>query len=78
MKKDVLGKIQRVYQFWTKTKTKKGVTLTGPYWQGCYQEDGKSKTVYIGKELPAELVRLVEGRITRQGYKNTAWPGRKG
>ena len=77
MKKDVLNKIQRVYKFWLKTKTRKGVTRTGPYWMGCYREGGKDKTAYIGKELPADLVRLLEGRITRPGYKNTAWPGQR-
>ncbi|MBA7699606.1 hypothetical protein ES703_108304 [subsurface metagenome] len=76
MKKSVLRKIIRVEQFYPRYKTRDGVKKCGPYWRGMYWENGRTITVYLGKELPDSLGRLLEGRYKRHGYKNYAWPGR--
>lgn len=77
MKKSVLRKIKRVYQFRVKYKTQDSVKSTGPYWRGMYTENGRKVTVYLGKELPDSLRYLLEGRYKRPGYEGYTWPGRK-
>ena len=77
MKKSVLRKITRVYQYWVEYKTRSGVKRCGPYWRGDYWESGQSVTVYIGKELPDCLRYLLEGRYKRNGYRLYTWPGLK-
>lgn len=34
----------------------------GPYWYAYWKEDGRSRSQYIGRELPADIRRLLEGR----------------
>jgi len=46
----------------------------GPYWYGCWQEDGKQKRVYIGKEVPAELQWLLDGRVMPGRRRRWIWP----
>ncbi|MBA7697034.1 hypothetical protein ES703_105692 [subsurface metagenome] len=75
MRKSVLRKIKRVYQFRVKYKTESGVKSTGPYWRGEYWENGGSVSVYIGKELPKSLRFLLDGRYKRPGCKDYTWPG---
>jgi len=77
MKKGVEGKIKSVFKYWMRYKTKSGVKLCGPYWRGQYWENGKNRSVYIGKELPDSLKALFDGRFKRPGYKGYTWPGRK-
>ena len=76
MKKSVLRKIRRVYQYWVKQESKDGVKRTGPYWRGSYTEGNKEVSVYIGKELPDSLRYLLDGRYKRPGYETYTWPGR--
>ncbi|MBA7637639.1 hypothetical protein ES703_45285 [subsurface metagenome] len=72
-----INKITRVTaNFMTKT-TPKGKSITGPYWRGFYQENGKVKTVYLGKELPAELELLLNTRFKAPGHRNYSWPGQR-
>ena len=75
MRKSVLRKIRRVYQFWVKYDTQSGVKRSGPYWRGQYWEGGKEVCVYLGKELPDSLRHLLDGRYKRPGYKDYTWPG---
>ncbi|GAI59054.1 unnamed protein product [marine sediment metagenome] len=51
--------------------------IFGPYWFGYWQENGKQKGTYIGKELPESLKDMLERRFKKPGYKNYAWPGRR-
>lgn len=32
----------------------------GPYWYASWREDGRARTLYIGRELPADVRRIVE------------------
>lgn len=34
----------------------------GPYWYAYWKEGGRSRSQYIGRELPADVRRLVEAR----------------
>ena len=77
MRKSDLEKVRRVYQCYMKYKTLKGVRSCGPYWQGMYWENGRSVTLYIGKELPDSLRYLLAGRYKRPGSKAYTWPGSK-
>ncbi len=77
MKRGVLRKIRRVYQYWVKQKSKDGVKRTGPYWRGSYTEENKEVSVYIGKKLPDSLMYLLDGRYKRPGCKEYTWPGRR-
>ena len=77
MRKSILRKIRRVYEFWVVRKTEEGVKKCGPYWRGEYWENGGSVSVYIGKELPDSLRYLLEGRYKRPGCKDYTWPGLK-
>ncbi|MBA7644118.1 hypothetical protein ES703_51855 [subsurface metagenome] len=77
MRKSDLGKVRRVYRAYVKYKTRKGIRSCGPYWQGRYWENGRSVTVYIGKELPDNLRYLLEGRYKRPGCEDYTWPGLK-
>ncbi|MBA2530395.1 MAG: hypothetical protein H0V19_10645 [Euzebyales bacterium] len=36
----------------------------GPYWYAFYKEGGRSRSQYIGRELPADVRRLVDCRAT--------------
>ena len=77
MRKSDLGKIRRVYCAYMKYKTRKGIRSCGPYWQGMYWENGRSVSVYIGKELPDSLRYLLDGRYKRPGCETYTWPGLK-
>ena len=72
-----LEKVRRLARKYKKRQTKRGKVITGPYWTGYYQENGKSVEVYIGRELPESLRWLVKRRIKRPGYQNYTWPERK-
>ena len=39
-----------------------GACPHGPYWYAFWKEDGRSRSQYIGRELPADVRRLVEER----------------
>jgi len=70
-----LSKITRVNaQFQTK-ESGIGFHTTGPYWYGFWQENGVTKRVYIGRELPEELEVLLDTRVKAPGHRNYAWPG---
>ena len=74
MKAKDMKKIERLTRFGA-PGTKGGKPhLYGPYWWGCWQEDGQTKRVFIGKELPAELQWLLDGRIKRPGRRRWIWP----
>lgn len=73
MRKGVLDKIQRVYQYYVTTYKKGKVYKRGPYWFGCYREKGKEFTVHIGKALPDELGKLLKERIKLPGDKKFTW-----
>jgi len=77
MKPGIEEKIIRVYQHYDIKKKGRKRLINGPYWFGYWEENGKRKRVYIGKELPADLKHLIEGRLKRPGYKYYAWPGRR-
>lgn len=32
----------------------------GPYWYATWREDGRSRSLYLGRELPADVRRIVE------------------
>lgn len=34
----------------------------GPYWYAFWKESGRSRSQYIGRELPADIRRLLEAR----------------
>lgn len=77
MDKAKLSKITRISaQFMTK-KTGKGDHKAGPYWFGFWQENGKTKRVYIGRELPAELEVLLDTRVKIPGHRYYSWPGQR-
>lgn len=77
MKKGMLRKVQRLEKFWVTRKTREGIRKYGPYWRGAWYEDGRDKTVHLGKEVPKSLQYLVAGRYKRSGYKTYTWPGKK-
>jgi len=72
-----LSKITRVQSQFIPKKTRNGYRKVGPYWYGFWQENGKVKRVYIGRELPAELEVLLETRIKAPGHRQYYWPGRR-
>ena len=76
MDKAKLNKITRVHAFFITKKTSKGDHTTGPYWHGYYQEKGKLQSVYIGRELPAELQVLLDTRVKPPGHSQYSWLGR--
>ena len=78
MKPGVEQRITRVYQHYQIRKVGRKKRYDGPYWFGYFQEDDKQRRVYIGKELPESLKRLIDGRYRRPGYINYTWPGQKG
>ncbi len=69
-------KVTVVAQEYVSYKTKKGTVKGGPYWYGYWQRNGKTKRVYIGKELPAELEVIRQSRTKPPGRTNYSWPGR--
>ncbi|MBA7644303.1 hypothetical protein ES703_52045 [subsurface metagenome] len=77
MKEGEEERIVRVYQQYDTKKTPKGKRYYGPYWYGYFQENGKEKRVFIGKQLPDSMKYLIKERFKRPGYKNYTWPGRK-
>ena len=36
----------------------------GPYWYAYWQEDGRTRSQYIGRELPADVRRLLSAAST--------------
>jgi len=76
MDKATINKITRVLSQFIIKKTSKGDHKVGPYWFGFWQENGKTKRVYIGRELPAELKVLLDTRIKAPGHRQYYWPGR--
>lgn len=75
MKKGALRKVQRLEQFWVKYHTRDGVKRCGPYWRGLWWENRKQKRVYIGRELPRSMQKVMAGRYKRSGCKYYTWPG---
>ena len=75
---DKIERVTRLSKAYVSRMTKHGSTLDGPYWYGWYQENGKPKKVYIGRELPKELKRLIQKRYRRRGHRNYTWPRPKG
>jgi len=71
-----LNKITRVLSQFIIKKSSKGDHKVGPYWFGFWQENGKTKRVYIGRELPEELEVLLDTRIKPPGHRQYSWPGR--
>ena len=35
----------------------------GPYWYAYWREDGRQRSLYIGRELPADIERLVRRHL---------------
>ena len=67
-------KIRRLYQR-SRTRTVQGQPRTyGPYWIGQWDQNGETKRVHIGKELPPSLKRLLQGKYKREGSKTYRWP----
>lgn len=76
MNPEHLPKITVVRREYKSRRTKAGMKRDGPYWYGYWQQDGKSKRVWIGKELPEALRILTEGRVKKPGYKHYTYPPR--
>jgi len=76
MDPDIALRIWRVAQEYKHRKTSKGVAKDGPYWFGYWMENGKSRRVYIGKELPKELQAVLDARFKLPGRRYFIWPGR--
>ena len=76
MDPQVISKITRVMSEFQTRHTPQGDHTTGPYWFGYYQLNGKTKRVYIGRELPAELEVLLSTRTKAPGHRQYSWPGR--
>jgi len=74
MDQNLIARITRIDKRRILRKLKAGKTLSRPYYYGTYQENGKTITVYIGKELPKGLERLINKRYRKPGYKNYTWP----
>lgn len=39
----------------------------GPYWYAYWKEDGRSRSQYIGRHLPADIRRIVETQTAGEG-----------
>jgi len=74
MKEGDFKKIQRVYQFTVTTEKNGKIYKRGPYWRGSGTYNGIPYTIYIGKELPPELQKLLDKRVERKGRKLYNWP----
>jgi len=74
MEPKLMARITRIEKRDISRTTKKGKRYSGPYWYGVSRENGKETTVYIGKELPKELERLIKKRYKKPGYQNYTWP----
>jgi len=72
-----LSNITSLFKQYNRKKTKKGIRVDGPYWFGSWQQNGKRSTVYIGKELPAELKVLLSSRVRVPGNAYFRWPWRQ-
>lgn len=72
----VISKITRVHPEFGPKKPGKAVKASGPYWFGFWQENGITKRVYVGKELPEELKVLLSTRFKAPGHRQYSWPGR--
>ena len=77
MDPEIMSKITRLARYFKPYWTKSGECRTSVYWHGFWQENGKEKRVYIGKELPAELQGLYDSRFKPPGHTNYTWPGRR-
>jgi len=75
MDPQILSKITRVHPNFITKKTPCGDHTTGPYWFGFWQENGKTKRVYIGRQLPGELEVLLSTRVKPPGHTQFIWPG---
>ena len=71
-----LSKITRLGPQYLPSKSPGTDNTTGPYWWGYWQEDGVTKRVYIGKQLPEELKVLLSTRFKAPGHSQYFWPGR--
>lgn len=78
MDAQLIARITRVDKRYIPRRTKTKKMHSGPYWYGIYHENGREITVYIGKELPAELERLIKKRYKKPGYRNYTWPRPRG
>jgi len=74
MESKLIARITRIDKKDIPRQTKRGTRYSGPYWYGAYMDNGKERTVYIGKELPKGLKRLINKRYRKPGYKNYTWP----
>lgn len=77
MKPGMEKRITRIYQHFDIRKKGRKKLVCGPYWFGYFQENGRQRRVYVGKDLPGSLKYLLEGRVRKPGYINFTWPGRK-
>ncbi|GAH58830.1 unnamed protein product, partial [marine sediment metagenome] len=55
-------------------KSRTGKVLKRYHWVGNYCDRGINYTLYIGKELPKELERLLEGRVLNPRTGHYWWP----
>jgi len=78
MDQQLMARITRIDKRYIPRKTKTRKMHSGPYWYGVYRENGKETTVYIGKELPKKLERLINKRYKKPGYLRYTWPRPKG
>ena len=74
MDQQLIPRIVRVDKKEIPRKGKRGIRHSGPYWYGYYRENGRTVTVYIGKELPKQLERLINKRYRKPGFKQYTWP----
>ena len=65
MDPQIIARITRIEKRRIPRKLKAGKSLSLPYYYGTYQENGKTITVYIGKELPKGLERLINKRYKK-------------
>ncbi|MBA7535682.1 hypothetical protein ES705_27940 [subsurface metagenome] len=71
----ILNKVRWVYRQ-KETKTHSGGRVCEyHYWYGYWKENGKSRAVWLGKELPESLQHLYDGK--KLGPKGLVyfWPG---
>jgi hypothetical protein len=71
-----LAKLRSVYKTTDTFKSPAGKVYRYPVWYGYYAEDGKRKSVYLGRELPERFKCLIKKREYSRDPANYYWPGR--